>query len=189
MMVLYPSVPALEPTTPAKVRRMIRITKQADYGIILLLRLARDPGSLRSATDLAEATALPAPMAGKILKALAREGLLSSKRGAQGGYSLARLPEAISVADIVSALDGPIAITDCLDEACGCERRPDCPTHGHWRWINGAIQTALASVNLADMLAPAPTTWLRPAGIEPMDRLALVEQLARIPGAVDAGPR
>lgn len=167
---------------------MIRITKQADYGIILLLRLARDPGTVRSANDLAEATALPAPMAGKILKSLAREGLLSSKRGAQGGYRLARPPEAISVADIVSALDGPIAVTDCLDEACGCERRPDCPTHGHWRWINGAIQSALDSVSLAAMLEPAPTRWLRPAGIEPMDRLALVERLERIPGAVDAQP-
>ncbi len=134
---------------------MIRITKQADYGIILLLRLAREPDALRSTSDLARDTRLPVPMAGKILKSLSRDGLLDSKRGAQGGYSLAREPEQITVADIVTALDGPIAVADCLDEACGCERQDGCPSHHHWRWINGAIQRALASVSLADMLRPS----------------------------------
>jgi Rrf2 family protein len=86
---------------------MIRITREADYGILLMTGLAQADGQPRSAAALAQQRRLPLPMVSKILKALTRSGLLNSQRGAQGGYSLARPATEISAADIISALEGP----------------------------------------------------------------------------------
>ncbi len=144
---------------------MLRITKQTDYGILLLVRLAHEPGRTQPAADLAAAAGLPLPMAGKILKRLARAGLLTSHRGAGGGYGLARDPAAIDVATIVTALEGPIALTDCLahgpDE---CNHAAGCPTQGHWHRISHAIRQALEGVTLAQLCrpaAPAPPALVR----------------------------
>jgi len=96
-------------------------------------------------------------MASKILKVLAREGLLTSQRGTKGGYTLARSPECISVAEIIRALEGPIALTECTDRVygdCGLERL--CPTRGNWHKINQAIRDALEKVTLAEMVQPIP---------------------------------
>ena len=93
---------------------MIRITRETDYGIVLLSRLASQPKEgIHTARDLATWAGLPYPMASKILKALARQGVLVSQRGARGGYSLAHRPEEISVGDVISALEGPFGITEC----------------------------------------------------------------------------
>ena len=136
---------------------MLRITKVTDYGIVLLTRIAqagRDRPA--NARDLSRVTHLPLPMVGKILKALARAGLLVSHRGAKGGYSLARGPEAISVAEVIGALEGPIALTECLGEApSNCSVESCCPVKVSWKRINGAIQRALDSVMLSEMLQPA----------------------------------
>jgi Rrf2 family protein len=103
---------------------MIRITREADYGILLDDRSGARDGQPRSAAALAQQRRLPLPMVSKILKALARAGLLNSQRGAQGGYSLARPAKEISAADIISALEGPIAITECsADVHDGCARQ------------------------------------------------------------------
>ena len=99
---------------------MIRITREADYGIVLMTALALAEGQPRSAALLAQQRRLPLPMASKILKALARANLLTSQRGVQGGYQLARPATAISAADIIGALDGHIAITECSDESHDC---------------------------------------------------------------------
>ena len=93
---------------------MIRITKQTDYGIVLLTHLAAHPDRHFNAPELAAEARLPLPMVSKILKLLAREGLLASHRGVKGGYSLARPAEEISMAEIIAALEGPIAITECV---------------------------------------------------------------------------
>lgn len=141
---------------------MIRITREADYGILLMTGLAQAHGQPRSAAALAGLRHLPLPMASKILKALARAGLLSSQRGAQGGYSLARPAAEISAADIIGALEGPIAITECIADAHdGCVRQDFCEVSSHWPRINHAIYTALQSISLEEMSRPDSTRPLR----------------------------
>ncbi len=135
---------------------MIRMTKQADYGIVLLARMAEEPERQVTAAEAAAATQLPAPTVSKILKALARAGLLDSLRGVKGGYRLARPAEEINVADIISALDGPIAITECIDDTPGeCSQEPSCAIRGHWQRINDAIRGALEGITLAEMTVAA----------------------------------
>ncbi len=132
---------------------MIRITRLTDYGIVLLSRFAdEEPGTVLSARGLADQTGIPLPTVSKILKTVTREGLLSSHRGTQGGYSLSRTPDAISVADIIAALEGPIALTECAGEAGGlCEIELTCPVRSNWQRITGAIRDALASIPLKEM--------------------------------------
>lgn len=131
---------------------MIRITRQTDYGIVLLTAFARKP--VRTARELAGETHVPLPMVSKTLKALARGGVLASQRGARGGYRLARPIASISVADVIGALEGPIAITECLDGECDIESL--CPARSRWDRINHAIRKALAEVPLSEMIQPLP---------------------------------
>lgn len=131
---------------------MIRITKQADYGIVLLTYIAAGPiGRSWNARDLALVSHLPLPMVGKILKALVKKGLLLSHRGVKGGYHLARGSELITVADIVAALDGPIAMTACAAHPGDCELESNCPASSNWNRISLAIRTALEGITLAEM--------------------------------------
>ena len=137
---------------------MIRITREADYGILLMTGLAQTEGQPRSAAVLAQQRRLPLPMVSKILKTLTRAGLLNSQRGAQGGYRLARPAIEISAADIIRALEGPLAITECSTDALrdGCTRQEHCEISSHWPRINQAIYAALQSISLADMSRPDP---------------------------------
>jgi len=133
---------------------MIRITKLTDYGILVLTHLVRTE-SRCTARDLAAATAVPEPTVGKILRLLTRAGLLESQRGAQGGYRIAREPDAISVADIIEAFEGPIALTECLsNEASNCEVEPICLTRANWDRINRAIRHALEEIPLSEIARP-----------------------------------
>ena len=149
---------------------MIRITREADYGILLMTCLAQADGQSHSAAALAQQRRLPLPMVSKILKTLARAGLLVSQRGALGGYSLARPAAAISAADIIGALEGPIAITECSGENHdGCSRLEHCEISGHWPRINQAIHTTLQSISLLEMSRPDPP---RPVHVYPLHRAA-----------------
>jgi len=136
---------------------MIRITKQTDYGIVLLTHLATTPERQVNAPELAGETRLPLPMVSKILKLLVREGVLVSHRGVKGGYGLARLPEEISMAEVISALEGPIAITECIDENSGCTHEPFCGVRGRWHRINTALRQALEGITLSEMAEMAET--------------------------------
>ncbi len=135
---------------------MIRITKQTDYGIVLLTHLATDPERQYNAPELAAEARLPLPMVSKILKLLAREGLLDSHRGVKGGYSLARVPEAISMAEIIAALEGPIALTECISVEGDCSHEPLCPVRSNWRRINQAVRMALEGIALSEMANGRP---------------------------------
>src|SRR5713101_1894328 len=137
---------------------MIRIGRLTDYGIILLTYIARDSELLlRNARDLAAEAHLPLPTVSKILKALARAGLLVAHRGVKGGFSLARHPEEISVAEIISALEGPIALTECsVHTPGGCQLEPLCPVGSNWQRINQAVRKALENLTLAEMTHPLP---------------------------------
>ena len=140
---------------------MIRVSKLADYGILLMTwfawRQARPTGGpdRRSSADLSRETGLPAPTVSKLLRLLSRAGLLDAQRGAQGGYALARTPREVSVADVIAAIEGPIALMDCLDDTtpdCGVESL--CPTRTNWNRINAAIRTALEAISLEEMAQP-----------------------------------
>jgi FeS assembly SUF system regulator len=133
---------------------MIRITKQTDYGIVLLTHLAVNPDRQYAAPELATETRMPLPMVSKILKLLARDGLLASHRGVKGGYSLARSAEEISMAEIIATLEGPIAITECVSVESGCSHEALCPVSGNWRRINEAVRAALEGISLAEMAEP-----------------------------------
>jgi len=133
---------------------MLRITKQSDYGIVLMTLFAgAGGGRVHSTRDLAAGAKLPLPTVSKILKALARAGLLQSHRGVKGGYRLARDPAEISVEEIIRALEGPIAITECIDGPNECEIERTCPVRTNWQRINGAVTDALAAIRLSEMAA------------------------------------
>ena len=134
---------------------MIKLSRMADYGVILMVQLARAPGDVTTAADLSETTALPGPTVSKLLKQLSRAGLLESHRGTKGGYTMALPAGDISVADIVSALEGPIALTECMTaDGAMCEIEALCPTRTNWRQINDALVEALDRVTLDDMATP-----------------------------------
>jgi len=143
---------------------MIRLSRLADYGMLLMGQIAARPRTL-SALDLAEDTHLPLPTVSKILTTLARADLLVSHRGVKGGYALARDAREISAADIVGALDGPVALTQCIEHGPGvCDLEMLCPSRTGWKRINEAIRKALAEVSLAEMAGP---TALPPAALTP----------------------
>ncbi len=134
---------------------MIRITKRTDYGIVLLSTLAVSPGRRFNAPELAAESTLPLPMVSKILKELTRAGILASHRGVHGGYALARDPQEISVSEVITALEGPIAVTECIDDAPGvCDKEANCPVSSNWGRINRAIREALDGITLAQMSLP-----------------------------------
>lgn len=135
---------------------MLRISKLTDYGIMLLTYIARDSHlPMRNARELAVEAHLPLPTVNKILKLLAREGLLLTHRGVNGGFSLARQPEAISVADIIIALEGPLAMTECSLHTPGvCQLETHCPVRSNWQKINQVVLAALKHLTLAEMTRP-----------------------------------
>lgn len=135
---------------------MLKLSKLADYATVLMTAVAREPAQTQTGQGLAERTRIPLPTVAKLLKTLTKGGLLESLRGARGGYRLARPAEQISVADIIGALEGPIAVTDCAGHSGGCSIETDCATRANWRLINTAIREALEAVTLAQMVQTAP---------------------------------
>ena len=134
---------------------MLRITKLTDYATIVLTTLADAPIRVHSATDLAERARLELPTVSKVLKPLAHAGLVTSFRGANGGYRLARPPNQISLIEIVEAIEGRLGVTECSGEHSSCEHEPHCGVQSHWRRINDVISDTLRGVSLAEMLPTA----------------------------------
>jgi FeS assembly SUF system regulator len=130
---------------------MLRMGKLTDYATVVLASLADEPARHRAAADLAERTRLSPPTVSKVLKGLQRAGMVISARGSQGGYRLARPPEAITAAQILDVFEGPIAITECSGAAsqCGIERL--CRVGGAWQRVNAAIRRALEDVTLQQL--------------------------------------
>ncbi len=147
---------------------MIRITRETDYGIVLMAIMARNSGRSFSAANLAKEGGLPLPMVSKILKLLARADLLASQRGARGGYSLARSAEYISAAEIIDALEGPIAITECSSGLpSACVHQQHCNVSNHWHRINSAVRDALSKISLWEMSQPvaAHVNFMQPGSL------------------------
>jgi len=135
---------------------MLRVSKLTDYATVVMTCLAAAGDGVMSAQALAERARLEVPTVSKLLKQLAQAGLVASSRGINGGYRLARTPERITIADIVTAMEGPIGMTECSAHAGLCGHEPHCGVRVNWQRINHAIAGALASVTLADMLHPPP---------------------------------
>jgi FeS assembly SUF system regulator len=130
---------------------MIRLGRLTDYGIVLMAHLAGAGEGPHAARDVAAATELPLPAVSKLLKSLARQGLLISSRGTKGGYRLARPAEQITVPQMIAALEGPIALTECNLHEGACSQEPRCHVRTPWQRINRAVHEALSRIRLTDL--------------------------------------
>ncbi|MDA1192102.1 MAG: SUF system Fe-S cluster assembly regulator [Candidatus Poribacteria bacterium] len=136
---------------------MIRITKQTDYGIFLLVQFAGRPRDyVYTARQLSDETGIPAPMVSKILKLLVGGDVLISHRGVNGGYALSRDADQISLAEIVRVLEDGVAMTECLSSPGDCKQESTCGTRANWFKVNRVIEKALEEVSLRDMTFPLP---------------------------------
>jgi FeS assembly SUF system regulator len=144
---------------------MIRMTRLTDYGIMLLTLFARDvKHPMKSARDLSEEGKLPLPTVSKILKLLAKHGLLEAHRGVRGGFTLSRHPDKITMAEVIGALEGPVGVTDCCAPSSDCGIEKSCIVKSNWMKINQVVLGALDRITLAEMTTPiafqtAPVEW------------------------------
>src|SRR5574338_462598 len=120
---------------------MLKLSRLADYGVLLMTHMAGARDRVRSAQAISEATGIPLPTVSKLLSSFGRAGLLQAVRGAKGGFKLARDPARISVSDVIAVIDGPIALTMCLEKgASNCDLEFVCPSRMAWGTINRAVQ-------------------------------------------------
>ena len=141
---------------------MLKLSKLTDYAVVVLVRLSHGE-ACQTAPGIALATGVPEPTVAKVLKALAAVHLVLSQRGARGGYRLARGLAEISVAQVVTAIDGPIALTACVEgSGAGCEAEQHCPVRGRWDPVNTAIRAALSAISLADLDRSIPRAFPPP---------------------------
>ncbi|WP_338467175.1 SUF system Fe-S cluster assembly regulator [Novosphingobium sp. ZN18A2] len=147
----------------------MRLSSMADYAVVTMSAAARHCGGVRvNAAQLADETGLPAPTVQKLVSKLATAGLLNSTRGARGGLKLARPAAAISLADIVEAVEGPIALSACTEGGHDCSVEDCCTVRPHWPQVNNALRAALAGIALSDLAAPptpGQTGMLETSGI------------------------
>lgn len=148
---------------------MLRLSKLTDYAVVVLIRLSHGE-AVQTSPGIAAGIGLPEPTVAKVLKALAYAGLVGSQRGARGGYRLARPLSAIPITDVVAAIDGPIALTACVEgSGTGCEAECLCPVRGRWDLVNDAVRQALARITLADMDRSAPRAFQARPAVQPED--------------------
>jgi len=134
---------------------MLKLSKKVDYGLVLLSEL-HNGAAPASAREMAERYDLPQPMAANILKALCSGGIVTSTRGAQGGYALARSAQAISLADVVEALEGPLSLLDCTEQGGGCEHQSGCPTTTPIQRVQRRFRLFMAGYMLDEVFGKAP---------------------------------
>ena len=131
---------------------MIKLSKLTDYAVVVLAQMAQDKGALLSASVLSERAGLPEPTVSKILKLLGKAGIIESARGVSGGYRLDKSAENVPVTAIIGAIDGPIALTACVEDSDEtCALQGVCAMNGRWNPVNRALRAALDNVTLADM--------------------------------------
>jgi FeS assembly SUF system regulator len=153
---------------PVWQEKMFKVNKLTDYATVVLIEIARS-NVVRSSQHVSERTGIPLPTVSKIMKNLNKAGLVSSQRGAGGGYTLGRKPAEITIADVIQAVEGPIALTACADtsdEHCGIEAV--CPMQGKWNRVNTAVRAALTDVTLADMAGDVATFGIAPRESAPV---------------------
>lgn len=132
---------------------MLRVSKLADYGTVIMVQLAKT-NALCNVSDIAHATHLAKPTVSKLVKRLLQAGLLISVRGAKGGYRLSRKEEAISVAQIIKAIEEKTGLTECAELPGQCALESVCHVRGHWQVISRVVENALENVSLKALVAP-----------------------------------
>jgi FeS assembly SUF system regulator len=164
---------------------MFRLSKLTDYAVVVLVRLSTGE-TLQTSPGIAAVTGIPEPTVAKVLKALAGSSLVVSQRGARGGYRLTRPLAAIPIAHVIEALDGPIALTACVEgSSSDCECREMCPMRGRWDPVNDAIRHALSSITLADMQeATVASSYPPPSRLAPPPLSDVALSAAALPGSV-----
>ncbi|MBB5688650.1 SUF system Fe-S cluster assembly regulator [Roseomonas alkaliterrae] len=137
---------------------MLRLSKFTDYAVVVLTRLEEaEEGGVLTAPGLAAATGLGEPTVSKVLKILSHAGLVESRRGAAGGYRLTRPLSQMPLTEVIAAIDGPIALTACVDNSFGvCDAEATCPVRGRWDPVNDAIRRALSGISIADLAGAPP---------------------------------
>lgn len=136
---------------------MIRLSKLTDYGILLMTQVARHPErAVHAARDLAAETRLPLPTVSKVLKLLSNGDLLISHRGIKGGYSLVRLPQEISIGQVITVMEGPIGVTECAGAPGMCDMEAHCPVSANWRIISQELSRTLDNLTVMDLIYPLP---------------------------------
>ena len=168
---------------------LFRSSSLADYAVVMMSAAARHCGGIArlNATLLSEETGVPLPTVQKLVSRLSAAGLIESTRGTGGGFRLSRPPASISLADIIEAVEGPIALTACVDGAAqDCCIDQTCKVKPHWNAVNGAVRGALAGVTLASLSSPHPGEGRGPIGDH-----ALAEDGAQLhqPTQLDPGLR
>lgn len=138
---------------------MLRLSKLTDYAVVVLVRLSRGE-ACQTSPGIAAGVGVPEPTVAKVLKALASAGLVTSQRGARGGYRLAQPLSAVPVLDVIIAIDGPVALASCVEgSGTGCEAEHLCPVRGRWDPVNDAVREALSHITLADMDRNVPRAF------------------------------
>ncbi|MCR9255510.1 MAG: SUF system Fe-S cluster assembly regulator [Alphaproteobacteria bacterium] len=150
----------------------MQLNRLTDYAVVILGQMTRHRGATVSALDLAKGTGFPLPTVQKVLKQLAKAGLVASQRGVGGGYQMVGTASEVTVGDVVTAMQGPIMLTACVEgseDPCNCAAH--CPLAGNWNRVNEAIRAAFASVTLEEMLtfpAPGPASVPDPVAKAPV---------------------
>jgi FeS assembly SUF system regulator len=162
----------------------MRLSSLADYAVVMMSAAARKCGATRlNATLLADETGLPLPTVQKLVSRLSTAGLIESSRGTGGGFRLSRPPATISLADIIEAIEGPIALTACVDAGShDCVVEGNCRVKPHWNAVNGAVRGALAGVSLATL------STLPGEGRGPVAERPLPDRNASLPKPSQLGP-
>jgi FeS assembly SUF system regulator len=144
---------------------MLRLSKFADYGVVVMTATARAAPAAVSAAEVATRTGVPAPTVAKLMSAYARAGLLASRRGAAGGAVLGQPASAISLLAMIEVVDGPVGMTSCTHGGGDCQLEGHCAPRPHWEIVNAAVRAALSRVTLDELMrapadAPAPAMEL-----------------------------
>ncbi|MGH7101767.1 MAG: SUF system Fe-S cluster assembly regulator [Acetobacteraceae bacterium] len=164
---------------------MLRLSKLTDYAVVVLVRLSAS-ATIATSVGIAARTGIPEPTVAKVLKTLGANRLVISQRGAHGGYRLARPLAQIAIAEVIAAIDGPIALTACVDGGnAGCDVLEVCPVRGLWDPVNAAIREALAAISLADMQEAAVA---RPFRIVSLVRPPLAQNALAHNSLAETGP-
>ena len=137
---------------------MIRMSKLADYGTVVMAHMAHEPERLQSVAEIAVHTRLSAMTVSKVLKLLAKQVLVTAERGKRGGYRLSRQPARISVAEIIDAVDGPFGLTECAAGSGRCTLESSCALRSPWRRISQLVRHAVQSVTLDQMALPGTSS-------------------------------
>ena len=134
---------------------MIKLSKLTDYAVVILGQMSRgERAVLQTSVGLSQSTGLPEPTVAKVLKLLVKGGLVTSSRGVKGGYQLTQSPEAINMARVLEAVEGPVVLTSCVEgkQDC-CSHAQSCSMKGKWNPVNDAMKMALENVSLAQMMS------------------------------------